>query len=181
MELLPASAFRHICTGCGKHFESRGYHPDARDKGVHQASLRTTCDDCTKYPCGQCGQMYTAEGFYWSLTRTGATHRTSPCKDCTLNRPTRTVYFKLHNLELRRRAGALIDAAKSRPCMDCRRSFSPCCMDFDHVRGTKLFTIGQMRSRALKLIRAEIAKCDVVCANCHRIRTRNRTLGYPPY
>lgn len=49
-------------------------------------------------------------------------------------------------------------------------------MDFDHVRGEKVFTLGQVRQiRTYSLVRIqeEIAKCDVVCANCHRERTHN--------
>jgi hypothetical protein len=47
-------------------------------------------------------------------------------------------------------------------------------MDFDHVRGEKKFGIAICINRAWKLLEAEITKCDVVCANCHRIRTRQR-------
>jgi len=57
-------------------------------------------------------------------------------------------------------------------------------MDFDHVRGDKEFTVSKAVQRAYALtlsrVRAEIAKCDVVCANCHRIRTeRRRYAGQP--
>ncbi len=47
-------------------------------------------------------------------------------------------------------------------------------MDFDHVHGKKLFTIGSGIVRALKKVMNEIAKCDLVCANCHRVRTYKR-------
>jgi hypothetical protein len=49
-------------------------------------------------------------------------------------------------------------------------------MDFDHVMGDKAGGIGQMVSSGFPLarIRAEIAKCEVVCAVCHRIRTFTR-------
>jgi hypothetical protein len=44
-------------------------------------------------------------------------------------------------------------------------------MDFDHVRGEKLFGIGPgVASHGLKALATEIAKCDLVCANCHRRR-----------
>jgi hypothetical protein len=64
---------------------------------------------------------------------------------------------------------------KSQPCPDCGRLYPPVCMDFDHVRGKKLFGIGHgWHTRALKAVEAEIAKCEVVCSNCHRIRTALR-------
>jgi hypothetical protein len=70
-------------------------------------------------------------------------------------------------------------AAKERPCADCGGTFPPECMDLDHVpeRGPKLFRLAQMATRSLEAVLAEIAKCDPVCANCHRTRTRSRAKG----
>jgi hypothetical protein len=80
------------------------------------------------------------------------------------------------SLELR----AWMIELKSKPCHDCGNSFPVCCMDFDH-RGDdpKEFNIGSMFAHhyGRSLIEQEIAKCDLVCANCHRIRTRNRRTG----
>jgi hypothetical protein len=53
-------------------------------------------------------------------------------------------------------------------------TYPPYVMDFDHLDG-KEFTIsssGADYSHA-KLV-AEIAKCEVVCSNCHRQRTHER-------
>jgi len=50
-------------------------------------------------------------------------------------------------------------------------------MDFDHLPGEdKVKYISKMvaRSWSLAKIDAEIAKCELVCANCHRIRTARR-------
>jgi hypothetical protein len=49
-------------------------------------------------------------------------------------------------------------------------------MDFDHREGeTKLFNLSSAWVRGgLSKIKEEIAKCDVVCANCHRLRTYRR-------
>jgi hypothetical protein len=62
---------------------------------------------------------------------------------------------------------------RDKPCADCGKVFALEAMDFDHVRGEKKFNIsaagGTHKSR--KRILAEIAKCDLVCANCHRVRT----------
>ena len=60
------------------------------------------------------------------------------------------------------------------PCKDCGRRFQPHQMDFDHRDPeAKLFNI--TASRAMLMARdpllAEVAKCDVLCANCHRVRT----------
>jgi hypothetical protein len=46
-------------------------------------------------------------------------------------------------------------------------------MDFDHVRGEKRYTIGSLCGSNLSLdyLAEEISKCDVVCSNCHRLRT----------
>jgi len=68
----------------------------------------------------------------------------------------------------------LMWAAKSNPCMDCKGEFPPYAMEFDHVRGKKAFTISEMRHLSLGTLAVEIAKCDVVCATCHKIRTYER-------
>lgn len=65
-------------------------------------------------------------------------------------------------------------AAKDKPCADCGGTFPPECMDFDHVRGRKLLCIGQSWNLSAERLEREIAKCEVVCANCHRIRTGKR-------
>ena len=71
---------------------------------------------------------------------------------------------------------------KSKPCADCAQTFEVCCMDFDHREGTvKSNNLGTMFSNhhSRILIQAELDKCDLVCANCHRIRTRDRRIGKP--
>lgn len=59
-------------------------------------------------------------------------------------------------------------------CADCGGVFPPCAMDFDHVRGTKWRGVGEIVCRNPVKVLEEIAKCDVVCANCHRVRTMKR-------
>ena len=67
-----------------------------------------------------------------------------------------------------------IDELKARPCQDCGNHFPPECMDFDHVRGEKKFMVSANVGSSWSATVEEIAKCDVVCSNCHRIRTRKR-------
>ena len=64
---------------------------------------------------------------------------------------------------------------KRRPCLDCGGTFPPECMDFDHVTGIKSFNISaNVHAHGKQKILDEIAKCEIICANCHRIRTVQR-------
>ena len=65
----------------------------------------------------------------------------------------------------------VIDDLKNVPCTDCGNTFPPCCMDFDHIEGIKEFSIGNNLTRSLDSLLTEIEKCEIVCANCHRLRT----------
>lgn len=59
-------------------------------------------------------------------------------------------------------------------CADCGYREHPSALDFDHVRGTKRFNVSQGAARTREDALEEIDKCDVVCANCHRIRSYER-------
>lgn len=64
------------------------------------------------------------------------------------------------------------DIKLSRGCMDCGYNTHPAALDFDHRPGTdKVCNVARLTEAAREVLYAEIAKCDVVCANCHRIRT----------
>lgn len=64
---------------------------------------------------------------------------------------------------------------KDVPCADCGGRFPPVAMDFDHLPGfVKVRLVSAMTRGSERAIKAEIAKCEVVCANCHRVRTHAR-------
>ncbi len=65
----------------------------------------------------------------------------------------------------------LLDQIKNVRCYDCDVRYPPFVMQFDHVRRKKLFNVGDCLSRSWESILREIAKCDIVCANCHAVRT----------
>lgn len=67
---------------------------------------------------------------------------------------------------------------ESRPCADCKRHYPFYVMQFDHLEN-KLVNVADALQRrwSLKKIQAEIAKCDLVCANCHAERTWQRRQG----
>jgi hypothetical protein len=76
----------------------------------------------------------------------------------------------------RGRKAWLVSLKAGRPCTDCGRVFPHQVMQWDHRPGTeKLGEIsGDFRTRSRPEILAEIAKCDLVCTNCHAIRTFTR-------
>ena len=60
-------------------------------------------------------------------------------------------------------------------CVDCNTKYPFYVLDFDHSRGNKVSNIGQMLDYfTIEDILKEVAKCDIVCSNCHRVRTYTR-------
>jgi len=69
------------------------------------------------------------------------------------------------------------DLREQTPCADCGESYPWWVMDFDHVEvGSKVRAVSVLAVRPVseEVLRAEIAKCEIVCANCHRHRTHQR-------
>lgn len=88
--------------------------------------------------------------------------------------------WKPDNKRRREEFRKVVDAIKSVPCKDCDESYPPRVMEFDH-RDPKEKTmtisraVGKMTTFAQqKKVLAEIKKCDIVCANCHRLREIER-------
>ena len=130
--------------------------------------------------CSRCRQFLPADAF----PREGPKKAGRPnawCKRChsQYNRN----YFKAHpglyarrKRERARRLAAFIRNLKEgRPCADCGASYPYFVMDFDHV-GAKRFAISKAPTHALSVKRLleEIDRCELVCANCHRVRTWKR-------
>ena len=109
-------------------------------------------------------------------------YRHSYCKTCAakaLQEWSRTHKVRLaqYALSTSKRNRKLVDALKAQPCVDCKRVYPPCVMDFDHLPSfKKKRKISNMMSSQFseKAILEEVAKCDVVCSNCHRLRTTAR-------
>ena len=74
---------------------------------------------------------------------------------------------------LRREQTALLRQLRDVPCADCQQRFPFYAMDFDHRNPTqKSFEVPRMLGRVdTERLLEEASKCDIVCANCHRIRT----------
>ena len=107
--------------------------------------------------CKTCRRDYDAE--YWRRTRV---HRIQM----------RKVY--------RRELVSWYRDLKNAPCVDCGGTFHHAAMQWDHLPGLpKMREVSNMVLRGFRrqTILDEISKCALVCANCHAVRTFNRSIG----
>lgn len=122
--------------------------------------------------CTRCKVERPLEDFYIKAearfaARNGWTKYTKPCRKC--NR----AYVKAKNAPLRK---FVQEYKMSQGCMDCGLSPEhPEVLEFDHRPDEeKSFDLAKVMGKTESQLRAEMAKCDVVCANCHRVRTVTR-------
>jgi hypothetical protein len=62
---------------------------------------------------------------------------------------------------------------ESRPCSDCRRKYPYYVMDFDHLEDKENIISFLTATGRIGALKKEILKCEIVCANCHRLRYIN--------
>lgn len=120
--------------------------------------------------CANCHRIRTAASYESGVLVYGF-------KPATIPHPNRTAQG--HRDRFRRHRAAqnqLLDRIRTLPCADCGRRFPPCAMEFDHRDPTtKRATLSIMAGRVkVATFLEEIAKCDIVCANCHRNRSYRR-------
>ena len=91
-----------------------------------------------------------------------------PCRTCNSARAKRA----------REPKRAVVNAAKAGGCVDCGlvNLEHPEIFGLDHLdHESKSASVSSLITKgSLDDLHAEIAKCEVVCANCHRIRTASR-------
>lgn len=128
--------------------------------------------------CRACGVAKPLDEFYRHATgRDGHRNECKPCRRAKSQRYRRDNYAKVRADTERRRAEirAFMVEAKSKPCADCGQSYPHYVMDFHHERD-KEFLVSRFASTGYPLarIQAEIEKCALLCANCHRLRHGGR-------
>ena len=131
--------------------------------------------------CSKCKQVKREIDFNW---RVGKKRLQSYCKEChniykhEHYEKNKQFYFAKKKKYVDNNAKR-IEELKNKPCMDCHKSFPPYVMDFDHRDNNKVGDISHMIHYGVsyKVLLTEIVKCDLICSNCHRIRTHNRQHG----
>ena len=114
--------------------------------------------------CSKCRRDLPADDFSTDNKAPTRGFRSYMCRECDATR----AFLRW------KRNRQLIHEVKYVPCADCGVRYPAHIMQFDHVRGKKEFDIGAGHGRALQKLKDEMAKCDVVCANCHEDRTHKR-------
>lgn len=134
--------------------------------------------------CGGCGLTLPLTSFWTSKTGRKAGKPMSRCKTCA--KTSSSIWMKTaagapamkarKKYRRRDRAREWLDEQKKGPCVDCGKSFPACAMHFDHVKGDKRASLARLVSNgdSLENLQAEIAKCDLVCACCHAVRSYSR-------
>jgi soluble cytochrome b562 len=86
------------------------------------------------------------------------------------------VKYLERNKRYRRSIQGFVHTLKeSSACVDCKIKYPYYVMDFDHL-GDKLDGVNYlMATGRIGALKREIKKCEVVCANCHRKRTYQRS------
>ena len=114
-----------------------------------------------KKKCNYCGIYFPEDHFGVALTTTDKVYRRRKCRNC----------YRLTKQALIEKHYAWLSEYKQRKgCTRCGIKDSRV-LDFHHKKGeNKLFTIGGFRREVgFGKLQTEIDKCEVVCANCHRI------------
>ena len=147
------------------------------------------CSECVGMAemkhCARCKEFKREEEFNWRWKMLG--RRQSICRDC--QRLQRREHYECHQeaeiarsyeITKRRREEAdrfIYEYLSNSKCADCGEyDFSV--LTFDHVKGEKM-DISQMAGQgySINAIVKEIARCDVVCFNCHMRREQQRRSG----
>ena len=72
----------------------------------------------------------------------------------------------------------LADYKVSKGCSDCGYNKHHSALEFDHIKGQKDMNV--CFAKSITQAKNEIKKCEVVCSNCHRVRTYNRIYPCKP-
>ena len=115
----------------------------------------------TEKQCKYCGKFFPEDSFGVAVSKSDRVYRRRKCRDC----------YRITKQTLINRYFDWINKQKEeRGCKRCGIK-DPRVLDFHHRdEKEKLFSVGGFRRAVgFEQIQKEVQKCEVVCANCHRI------------
>ena len=130
--------------------------------------------------CCTCQQSFPLDSFNFRNVARG--ERSSSCRACqAIHRRKHYLSRRQHYIDQsgvyrdKRNEGIrefILSIKAKTPCADCGQIFHHYAMDFDHLpQYEKSFEISNALNVSRERLVAELAKCELVCANCHRVRT----------
>ena len=155
--------------------------PDAGSRDARTTPSADVPADVPFRRCAMCSVWKGRADFHNS--RTG---QFSYCRDCRRKYDRR--YYRERGRSARRQRQRARNARvrawmaqlkRDVPCADCAKVFPTPVMHWDHLPGhAKVGNISALAiERSGKLMLEELKKCELVCANCHAIRTSQRATG----
>ena len=137
--------------------------------------------------CSKCHRKISIGNFYLRRSGPRSGKFYEKCKECMKirgrfyyksNRKRQLFLANKRRNKYRDLMRVYINGVKNISCMDCGIKFPPFVMDFDHRdKGDKEVEVGRMINGgwSKEKVDKEIRKCDIVCSNCHRVRTYSKS------
>lgn len=97
------------------------------------------------------------------------------CKNCHAIISFERTYSKFSKKQVRSARNYVEEIKKLEWCIDCKKLWPYYVLHFDHITNDKCFDISWgVYNKSIAAIKLEIKKCELVCSNCHAIRTQDR-------
>ncbi len=130
------------------------------EKPIVEFNRKQAAKDGLQPQCKECGKALSKERY-----------RTNKSQHRTQVKANKKRYIERNKQYVRELREAAL-------CADCGENPHFAAMDFDHL-DDKIDCVSSMvlTPVSMKKLKAEIDKCEIVCSNCHRIRTYERSMG----
>ena len=169
--LAEVAKYKLMCTNCHRDetFKTASDHPSRHSpKKAAPVQEEPLAQGSEVKRCAKCEKRKDLKNF--TLLQNGRHH--SYCKKCMreVNRQAAARRKKKKTPANQ----AIIDLKSKTSCADCGGKFNHWQMDLDHVTGVKVYNLNRPYTSSVESLLEELSKCEVVCSNCHRLRTFTR-------
>jgi hypothetical protein len=122
--------------------------------------------------CSKCAMTLDLSNFHYNKGKPRSRCKMCMREDLREHYQRNKLDYAVRSKEVRYRLRQFIKTLKeTTPCADCGVFYPSYVMDFDHKFDKRALVSEMVSMGSMKKLKEEIAKCDIVCSNCHRIRT----------